>query len=173
MKSKATYIKEGFFSIEAMGSGFYWLVGMILAFSAVGTLYALSGSNQEIQNINQLLQVARHLKSSKGYKKGDLVPDMVKLNIIPTNVTISGNKLFNTHGGEIQVNGNNNGIGYALITKKIPQSDCIKVASNISRGSLVYQTKINNKNTTGEVDSHEAAVQCVIGDNTIVFSTRQ
>lgn len=173
MKSKAKYIKEGFFSIEAMGSGFYWLVGMILAFSAVGTLYALSGSNQEIQNTNQLLQVARHLKSSKGYKKGNLIPDMLKLDIIPANVTVSGAKLFNNHGGEIQINGNSNGIGYTLITKNIPQSDCIKIASNISRGSLVYQTKINNKNTTGEVDSHEAATQCVIGDNTIVFSTRQ
>lgn len=173
MCNKSKQIREGFFSIEAMGSGFYWLVGMILAFSAVGALYSLSGSNQEIQNTNQLLQVTRHLKSSKGYKKGDLIPEMIKLKVIPANVTISGDKLFNTHGGEIQINGNSNGIGYTLITKNVPQSDCIKIATNISRGSLVYQTKINNKNTTGEVESHEAATQCVMGDNTIVFSTRQ
>jgi PilS N terminal len=172
MNRKIKNNQEGFFSIEAMGSGFYWLVGMILAFSAVGVLYALSSSNQEIQNTNQLLQVTRHLKSSQGYKKNNLILDLIKLEVIPVNITIDSknNKLFNTHGGEILIVGN--GSGYTLTTKKIPQSDCIKLSTNISRGSLIYQTKINSSTTNGEVDSATAATQCIVGDNTIDFFTR-
>lgn len=170
MNRKTKILQEGFFSIEAMGSGFYWLVGMILAFSAVGVLYALSGSNQEIQNTHQLLQVTRHLKSSKGYKNADLIPDMIKLEVIPVNVTISGNKLLNTHGGEITIIGN--GTGYTLTTHKVPQSNCIKISTNISRGSLVYQTTINTTVNTGEVDAAKADTQCIVGENSIAFSTR-
>lgn len=173
MKSKRVVLQRGFLSIEALGSGFYWLVGMILAFGAAGAVYKLASSNQEIQNTNQLLQVTRHLKSSRGYKSGSLISELIKLSMVPNTVTISGDKLFNTHGGEIIITGNKNRIGYTLITKDFPQDECIKLASNISRGSLVSKTKINSgQEITGEVEPDVAVTQCSKEKNTILFSTR-
>lgn len=170
MNRNTKTIQEGFFSIEAMGSGFYWLVGMILAFSAVGVLYALSGSNQEIQNTNQLLQVARHFKSSSGYGTGDLTAAMIKLNLIPVKKGSKDNTISNTHGGDITIKGEGN--GYSLTSTKLPDSDCIRLSTNISRGSLVDKTKINSTETTGEVSAAVAVNCCTGNSNTITFYTK-
>lgn len=173
MRSKRVGVQRGFLSIEALGSGFYWLMGMILAFGAVGAVYKLTSSNQEIQNTNQLLQVTRHLKSSRGYKKGSLVSELIKLSMVPNTVTISGNRLYNTHGGEIIIKGNDSRIGYTLETRDIPQDECIKLASNISRGSLVSKTKINSgQEINGEVEPDVAVTLCSEEKNIILFSTR-
>lgn len=45
-KRERVRVQRGFLSIEALGSGFYWLMGIILAFGAVGAVYKLVSSNQ-------------------------------------------------------------------------------------------------------------------------------
>lgn len=168
MNRNTKNIQEGFFSIEAMGSGFYWLIGMILAFSAVGVLYSLSGSNQEIQNINQLLQVARHLKSKGNYGTDGLITQMKELDLIQINTTTE--EINNNYGGKIKIIGNNS--HYFLESTKIPKSDCVRLSTNISRGSLVGKTKINGTEISGEVSATAAATGCNSLDNTITFYTK-
>ncbi|MGJ3289498.1 type 4 pilus major pilin [Klebsiella sp. PL-2018] len=157
-------------------------LGIILVLAIVlGGLFALTSrtnTGTELTNIQTIIASTRGLlKASGGYEQTALTSTLIKAGGVSRSMSISSDKskLYNTWGGEIIVKGtgtNTFTVSYAAV----PQDACISLSTQIGRGGLVNETKINAKTfADGRVSASQAATACTAdsagkGLNTMIFT---
>lgn len=143
------------------------MIAIVLATGIIAyyKLYATS----EVTLINTLINETRQLRSNNGYGTVDYSASLIASGSVPSNVTISGGKIYNRSGGLVTVKGN--GIGFTVTDAGLSIKDCVKVAQSIGTPDL-QSTKINNQSITGEVTAAAATTACTSDSNTVIFTTK-
>ena len=163
-------LKKGIFNIS--DSSISWgmaFVGLAAVAAAGVTLYIKVYSTSAVTTMNTILNETKNLRISTGYGTGDLVPALIRSGSIPKDVSIVGNKIYNSTGGKITVVGN--GTGYIATTIGIKETDCMKLGTTFGNGD-VASIKINSTTVAGEISPAQAAAACVPGkNNTVSFTT--
>lgn len=145
-----------------------------LGIAALGTVialavYAFTKPNvvKDVTTMSTIMTEMRSLRSSTGYGTSDYSPALIAS--LGKSINSSGNKMYNSAGGEISVVGAGN--GFSATTRKLDQMSCIKHATQLGGGD-VAKTDINGTVITGEVSTISAQSACVDGkNNTLTFTT--
>lgn len=122
----------------------------------------------EVSVVNNLILQTRSMVSGNGYGTADYVPALIAGGNIPSNVTVSGGKLYNKSGGTITVVGN--GIGFIVTDNGLSKKSCVGLATSVGTADL-QSTKINGTTITGEVTAASATTACSTESNTLTFTT--
>ncbi|CAH0297518.1 conjugal transfer protein [bacteria symbiont BFo1 of Frankliniella occidentalis] len=138
------------------------LVGGILAYNK---LFATT----EVTLVSTLINETRQLRASNGYGTTDYSASLIAAGAVPSNVTVSGGKIYNRSGGVVTVKGN--GVGFTVTDADLSAKDCIKLSQAIGTPDLA-STKINNQSITGEVTAASATAACTADTNTVIFTTK-
>lgn len=168
---KSRRAARGFLSIEAMVVLVIVLGLMSLAASKMGLLGSNSDVVEEMSNIQSLYTAVRNMRGASGYgAAGSISATLVSLGTYPKNMTVAANVFYNKWGGEVAVA--STGAGFTITTKSIPKSECVAVASKLSRAGTFASTKINDSAaSTTEITPATAVTQCNVDTNTILFTS--
>lgn len=151
----------------------YLAIAAFVLVAAVGLIKkALSSSDvsKEQQALVELMTLTPQLRSTDGYGSSgtNLIPQLEIIGAIPSTMSLVGDSLYNTWGGEIAVT--STGMGYRITDQSVPQEPCVKIAKMISATNEI-KTSINSGSAVrGEVSTAQAVQSCSNEDeNTIVI----
>lgn len=151
----------------------YLAIAAFVLVAAVGLIKkALSSSdvNKEQQALVQLLTLTPQLRSTNGYGNSgtNLVPQLETIGAIPSTMSLVGDSLYNTWGGEMTVV--STGMGYKVTDKSVPQEPCVKITKMISATNEIKTSVNSGSAVRGEVSTAQAMQFCSNEDeNTIVI----
>ena len=163
--------QSGFTAIELL---IVIVVGLVIAAVAGGRIAGLFGKSDEATesgNYQSLIAAAKSLRTNQGYGTTgtNLVPSMIAIKAIPSLMTVSAGKLYNTWNGEVTLV--STGIGYTVSTAGLPSDMCIKIAKGMSGSGSIVKTTINGGAAiNGQVDVATATTQCSTETNLLTWT---
>ncbi|EKN4699759.1 prepilin-type N-terminal cleavage/methylation domain-containing protein [Yersinia ruckeri] len=125
----------------------------------------------EAGHVVAIINNAKQLKDSAGYKTGSLIPDLNTFSGIPSDMKNNGTTVENTWGGDVLVTGA--GTSFTVSYANVPIDACAKITSRLSKSSLINQTTINGKTIVGEVSIANTTTNCNTASNTLVWKVTQ
>ncbi|HHP2613937.1 TPA: type 4 pilus major pilin [Enterobacter roggenkampii] len=163
-------LKKGVMQVTDAQIGWGMLIiGLIAVMTYGATLIFKSNSTTDLSTYSIIMNEMSGIRPSTGYGNADYTATLIKKDVLPKTIQISGTKILNRNGGDITVVGAGN--GFTLSTAGIGQGDCIDAAAHLSVGK-VTTTKINGTSFTGEVTAPAASAACTSGNtNTVTFTT--
>lgn len=139
------------------------VIGGVLVFlglSKYDTIMSSSNVTEEISNITTIAGATKSLKSTQGYGVSgtSLVTTLEKSGGLPKNVSVAAGSIANVYGGTIDIK--STGAGYEITETNVPQADCIKLSTKLSKSGF-YSTQINTSAArVGEVSATDATTDC-------------
>lgn len=134
------------------------IIVLIIGFSIIGlsaskmkTMMVSSKSVKALDSILNLANATKSLQSSGGYGTAgaDLVPDLIKTEVLPHSVKKSGNDLFNEWNSRIGITvGDPNTQQFVLTYPKVPKAACNQLVKEL----------LNNFTTVTTVDAATAGI---------------
>jgi len=151
-----------------------WLAiaALIIGGAIAGIASAWSGSKEskESEHTIALFANTKKLQSVNGYGPAgtNLVPGLIAVGGVPSDMTVSGGTLVNRYGGTNTIV--STGLGYTVTVPNLPTAACVTVAKNASSAGGVT-TKINGgAASTAPIDTASAAAACTSASNSLVFT---
>ncbi|MDW3779662.1 type 4 pilus major pilin [Kluyvera cryocrescens] len=157
-------------------------LGVIATIAIVSALWfglrSKTNVGTETSNIQTIITSAQNLLAgSDGYdfsSGAKMMGALIQMNAVPRTMRVGGDRtsgtatLYNTWGGEITldtVTSNGFANGFKLTYDKVPQAECIQIATAISKSGIANGIAINsNSHDDGKVTTENASTQCT-GDN--------
>jgi prepilin-type N-terminal cleavage/methylation domain-containing protein len=165
--------QQGFTALEVTVVLIIGLLIIALAASHFTQLFGKSNDSEELGNIETLMGNTKALKTASGYGASgtSLVSQLIAAGGIPSNMTVIASVPYNDWNGAVTVVSTGNGftIGYVAV----PQSDCIALATKVSKGGEFASTQVNAAATvTGVYTSAQATTDCSSANaNTITWTS--
>lgn len=162
----------GFTAIELIIVLVVGLGILALAAGKMDMLFGNSNLSEEIGNVNSIYANVKSLKTSSGYGAAttDLTAQLVAINGVPRNMTVTGGVISNLWGGTVPVV--STGSGFTITQNTVPMDGCIKMATKISKGGTFSSIKIGaSAAVVGEVTSAAATASCTSATNNAIIFT--
>ncbi len=173
MKNYSMKKQDGFTAVELIVVLIVGLGIIALAAGKMDMLFGNSNVSEEVSNLNTLLANTRSLKTASGYGASgtDLTAQLVAVNGVPRNMTVTSGVLYNLWGGKVLVA--STGTGFAVTPQGVPQEACIKLATKISKVGIFSSITINaNSAIASEIPTATATTQCSSASaNAITFTS--
>lgn len=179
-KQRSQHLRQPRVSIHHKQAGLTLLEGlawMALAGVVVAGALAMNGKGwlgnkeqKEITHVSALISGTKQLQSVNGYGASgtNLVPALISAEVVPGDMTVSGNTLVNRYGGTVTVT--STGLGYTVTDPGLPASACMSVARQISQINGLTTKIGSGAAITGAVDTATAQAQCSGSTNTVAFT---
>ncbi len=158
----------------------------------VGAMYGLRSKTNvgtESSNIQTIITSTQNLMAgSDGYSFSSgakMMGALIQMNAVPRTMRVGGDRtsgtatLYNTWGGEITIDPiKTNGFanGFKLTYDKVPQAECIQIATSVAKSGVANGIAINsNSHDDGKLTTEDASSQCSAdnsgsGSNKLAFT---
>ncbi|MEQ9971437.1 type 4 pilus major pilin [Pectobacterium carotovorum] len=180
---------RGWGFLEQGGIGLLVLVLIALVLASYAVIKSRVNVGSESSNIQSLITSSQNLlKGSDGYtfSSGEkMMGALIQMGAVPKSMTVRGTPssgsatLYNTWGGAVTLvpvstSGFTN--GFTLTYERVPQGECIQIATQISKASIANGITLNSTNhADGKVTTEDASTQCTAdngstGTNKLIFT---
>ncbi|NWJ78855.1 DUF3309 family protein [Enterobacter sp. SECR19-1250] len=180
---------RGWGFLEQGGVGLVVLFVIAIVLAGYFLLKGRVNVGSESSNIQTIITSTQNLmKGSDGYtfSSGEkMMGSLIQMGAVPRSMTVRGTPssgtatLYNTWGGAVTLapvatSGFTN--GFTLTYERVPQSECIQLATQLSKAAIANAITLNStSHADGKVSTEEASAQCTAdsgstGTNKLIFT---